>query len=138
MLILEKQENKYEDYVKKALDYIHSEYMFDITVSELSERLNLERTYFSVIFKKKMGVSPKQYLLDYRMNTAASLITQGNINVSVVARSVGYTDLYNFSKMFKRHFGVSPTNYAKKIYKLGDGPGHCTFRPGRRRVRRQG
>ena len=88
--------------------------MYNITISELAQRLNLDRTYFSVIFKEKIGISPKQYLLNYRMNTAASLIAQGNISISVAAYSVGYSDLYVFSKMFKRHFGVSPTAYMKQ------------------------
>jgi AraC-like DNA-binding protein len=87
--------------------------MTDISVEEIANRLNLDRTYFSVIFKKKVGISPKQYLLKYRMNIATTLLAD-NLSVSVVARSVGYSDLYIFSKMFKRHFGVSPTEYLKQ------------------------
>jgi len=112
-LLSEKENFSHTDPVSEALDYIHSEYMYGITVNELAQRLHLERTYFSVIFKKKTGVSPKQYLLSYRMEAAASLLKKGSINVSVAAHSVGYPDLYNFSKMFKRYFGVSPTQYAK-------------------------
>lgn len=114
VLLSEKNNIKKNDPVEKALDCIHTEYMYNITISELAQRLNLDRTYFSVIFKEKLGISPKQYLLNYRMNTAASLITQGNISISVAAYSVGYSDLYVFSKMFKRHFGVSPTAYMKQ------------------------
>ncbi len=112
-LLLGKGNHKY-DYVDKALEYIHSEYMNDISVEKIARLLKLDRTYFSVIFKRKTGISPKQYLLDYRMNVAAFLLTNNNISVSVAAYSVGYSDLYTFSKMFKKHFGVSPTNYAKK------------------------
>lgn len=108
------EKQKDEDYIQKAMDCIHAEYMHNITINELAQRLSLDRTYFSVIFKKKMGISPKQYLLNYRMKTAASLIRKNNVNVSSIANSVGYSDLYVFSKMFKRHFGVSPTNYAKQ------------------------
>ncbi len=107
-------ENTQHDHVDKALEYIHSEYMKDISVGTIAKRLNLDRTYFSVIFKKKTGVSPKQYLLNYRMNTAASLLTKKKTNISVIAYSVGYSDIYVFSKMFKRHFGVSPSEYAQQ------------------------
>ncbi len=92
--------------------------MHDISVEKIAQHLNLDRTYFSVIFKKKTGLSPKQYILSYRMNIAANLIIKKHITVSVVANSVGYSDLYTFSKMFKRHFGVSPSNYAKIQYDL--------------------
>ena len=110
-LLSEGGNNKY-GYVEKALEFIHSNYMHDITVEKIAHYLNLDRTYFSVIFKKKTGLSPKQYLLNYRMNIAATLIIEKRIAISVVANSVGYSDLYTFSKMFKRHFGISPSNYA--------------------------
>ncbi len=112
--ILLESENRSKDYVERALDCIHSEYMNGITVSEIAERLNLDRTYFSILFKKKMGVSPKQYLLNYRMSMAASLLVKGKKSVSVTAYSVGYTDIFTFSKMFKRHFGISPNEYVRR------------------------
>lgn len=110
-LLLEQKGGSRDDYVQQALDCIHAEYMYGITVEAVAHRLNLERTYFSTLFKKQLGISPKQYLLNYRMNAAASLLRQSGIGVSVVANSVGYSDLYVFSKMFKRHFGVAPTQY---------------------------
>lgn len=107
----------YSDYVQKALECIHSEYMNDITVESLAKRLNLERTYFSAIFKRKTGMSPKKYIINCRMNAAKSLISKNDIPISVVAASVGYTDLFMFSKMFKKQFGMSPTNYRKLLKK---------------------
>lgn len=111
-LLSEDGNNKY-GYIEKALEFIHSNYMRNITVGKIAQYLNLDRTYFSVIFKNKTGLSPKQYLLNYRMNIAATLILKKHISISVIANSVGYSDLYTFSKMFKRHFGISPSNYGK-------------------------
>jgi len=102
------------DYVKAALDYIHAEYMKDIKISEIASKLNIDRTYFYSIFKKRIGISPQKYLLNHRMNIAASLISSQNASVSTAGYSVGYTDIFTFSKMFKKHFGVSPTQYTKK------------------------
>lgn len=110
--VLSGKENNRNDYVKTALDLIHNEYMNGITVEEIAKKLNLDRTYFSTLFKRKTGVSPKQYLLDYRMSIAASLILKNDITVSVAAYSVGYSDIFTFSKMFKKHFGVSPKEYS--------------------------
>lgn len=115
--LLSKKEKPQTDYVNMALEYIHSEYMHDITVEGIARHLNLDRTYFSVIFKKKIGMSPKQYILNYRMNVASSLIAKNNISVTIAANSVGYTDLYTFSKMFKNHFGMSPSQYRKMYIK---------------------
>ena len=112
-VVLRKKEPEREDYIKKALDIIHAEYMKELTVDSISKRLNLERTYFSSLFKRRTGVSPKEYLINYRMNAATSLMRQRNLSVSVIANSVGYSDSFNFSKMFKLHFGMSPSAYIK-------------------------
>ena len=109
-LILENK-RRTPDYIDKALNCIHSEYMKELTVNSIAERLNLDRTYFTTLFKSKMGVSPKKYIFNYRMSVAASLLINENSSVTVAANSVGYSDIYNFSKMFKKHFGVSPNKY---------------------------
>ncbi len=116
-LLLENEKHS-ENYVEMALDCIHSEYMNPLTIEEIANRLNLDRSYFSTLFKKTVGVSPKQYLLDYRMNMAITLLAESKKSVSVTATSVGYSDIFTFSKMFKRHFGISPTEYAN-IHKPG-------------------
>jgi len=112
-LLLGKEKDK-RDYIETALDCMHSEYMHGITVEQIAARLSLDRTYFSTIFKQKMGLSPKQYLLNYRMGIAISLMLDKKKNVSVAACSVGYNDIYTFSKTFKRHFGLSPKEYIKQ------------------------
>lgn len=111
--ILLKERDTRSDYVKKAVACIHSEYMKGITVSEIAKKLNLDRTYFSALFKRKTGIPPKQYLVDYRMSVAASLLLNQGYSVSVTACSVGYSDIFTFSKMFKNHYGVSPNDYVK-------------------------
>ncbi|MBQ4527820.1 MAG: AraC family transcriptional regulator [Clostridia bacterium] len=102
------------DYVQTAREIIHSEYMNPITIEGISERLNLDRTYFSVLFRKKTGISPKNYLLNFRMDMAKKLLSREDVSVSVAAYSVGYGDVFNFSKMFKKCYGVSPSEYAKQ------------------------
>lgn len=115
--ILLEQETLHIDYVQKALNCMHTEYMNGITVAEVADRLNLDRSYFSTLFKKQQGISPQQYLLRLRMTRAAELMTVYGERPSVAGMSVGYSDLYNFSKMFKLHFGVSPREYQKQ-YKI--------------------
>lgn len=109
-LIYDKQ-NESIDYTEKAVNIINSEYMSDINVQSIAKRIGLERTYFSNLFKMQVGISPKQYLLKTRMEQAAVFLRDYGYSVSVTALSVGYGDVYTFSKMFKKYFGVSPTKF---------------------------
>lgn len=99
--------------IMKAKEYIDANYVNPITVETLSEYLGINRSYFSTTFKKAIGKSPQQYLVDVRLGKAAELITTQGYSASAAALSSGYTDIFNFSKMFKRKYGLSPTAYAK-------------------------
>lgn len=101
------------DYTESTLACIHAEYMSGITIEEIANRLNLDRTYLYTLFKKKTGVSPKEYLQNYRLNIAASMMVDKGKSVSVAAFSVGYPDIFSFSKAFKRKFGLSPKKYVE-------------------------
>lgn len=104
-----------EQYAALARSYIEREYMKGITVAELAERLHLDRSYFSTVFKKYVGVPPQTYIKDMRLSAAAELLAKGGYSVALVANSTGYTDCCNFSKMFKERYGVSPNRYAEYI-----------------------
>ncbi|MBR4072799.1 MAG: AraC family transcriptional regulator [Clostridia bacterium] len=104
---------KKNDYIEKALSCIHTEYMKDISVSTIAKRLNLERSYFTVLFKERLGVPPGQYLQNIRLEKAAELMTDYGESPTSAATACGYSDIYHFSKAFKKKFGVSPRNYIK-------------------------
>ncbi|MBQ7040109.1 MAG: AraC family transcriptional regulator [Clostridia bacterium] len=113
--VISDAENSTIDYVDNALDCIHAEYMTNLTVEKIAARLNIDRTYFSTLFKSKIGLSPKQYLTRHRMHTAAALFKNNKLSVATVSSYVGYPDPFTFSKSFKRFFGVSPTQYVAKM-----------------------
>lgn len=99
--------------IKRIADYITNNYWENIKIAQLAKSNNLDRSYFSRIFKKEMGVSPQQFLLDFRMQRAKELLKRNDICIGDCARSVGYKDQLVFSKIFKSYFKVSPTQYRK-------------------------
>lgn len=99
------------DYIEKAIHCINSEYMHNLTVSGLAERFNLDRCYFSSWFTRKTGVTPSQYIINLRLEKAADLMLSHRETPSVAATSVGYSDIYNFSKSFKKKYGYSPKQF---------------------------
>lgn len=101
------------DYIDKALNYISTSYMQDISVDSLAKQLNLDRCYFSTLFKERLGVSPGKYITNYRLEKAVELMILQGESVSVAAMSVGYLDICHFSKAFKQKYGMSPRAYLK-------------------------
>jgi len=94
-------------YVRRVKNLINTLYMQDLRVEEIAEKLNLDRRYLSRLFKEKTGQTMQEYLIVVRMEAAREQLLQGS-SVAEAARLSGYDDICNFSKMFKRSFGVSP------------------------------
>lgn len=99
-------------YVDRAKDYMEAEYPNGVTVQRIADVLNLDRSYFCHLFKKREGISPIGYLCALRLEKAAILLKQG-YPPGVAAQSTGYSDVCAFSRMFRRRFGISPSAYQK-------------------------
>ena len=100
-------------YVKHAMDYLLSNYNQDIKINELAEYIGVNRSYLTVCFKKELGCSPKEFLMDLRIKKSKSLLRNTNMPIKAVAKSVGYIDQLAFSKAFKNQIGMSPSDYRK-------------------------
>lgn len=110
-----------EDYVNIAKTYMATEYLRGVSVGELARRLNLDRSYFSKVFRQATGRSPQQYLVELRLEKAAELLSRYGRPPGEAALSVGYPDVSSFSRMFRRHYGLSPTEYQNQ-QKKKEGP----------------
>lgn len=102
-----------EDYVSRAINYIQINFAEPIQLSEIAAALGLSRNYFCRLFKKQVGLSPQEYLVTYRLETAAKLLTEQGLSQKEAATRVGYPDVYTFSRMFKRKFGIPPGEYVR-------------------------
>lgn len=98
-----------EAYVHKAMEWIEHNYSQKITVQQIADYVGLNRTYLSSLFQEQYGLSLQTYLLHFRMKRAVALLRNRSLSVSDVSRSVGYTDPFLFSKMFKKVNGASPS-----------------------------
>ena len=83
--------------------------MENLNMEMLCAQLHISSSYFSMVFKKETGKTFHQYLTDLRMDKAMTLLAQGDVRTSEVARSVGIPDPSYFSYVFKKHHGISPS-----------------------------
>ena len=101
--------------VEKTKRYISEHFAnSDISVERVCEHLHISQSYFSSIFKQDTGKSFVQYLTDLRMDRAAALLRETDEKTYTIAQQVGYDEPNYFSYVFKRKFGVSPSQYRGK------------------------
>ncbi len=100
-------------YVKKALQYIHSNYARLPHVNEIAVYLGLDRSYLNKLFHAYVGLSPQAYILQHRIETAKTLLRMPEYTVESIGKSVGYEDVHAFSKAFKKQTGMSPGAWRK-------------------------
>jgi len=84
-----------------------------MTVEGLAEELRVDRRYLRNLFVRYRGVSTKEYLTRYRLSRACELLRHAPLSVGEIAAEVGYPDALTFSRLFKKHIGVSPAKYRK-------------------------
>lgn len=103
---------KKSDVVTAVADYIDHSFSEPISIENIAKDVMLDRHHLSRIFKAKTGVTMQQYLVDKRLNQAKKLLLTG-MDISVCCEAVGYNDIFNFSKAFKKKFGISPGKFKK-------------------------
>jgi len=102
-------------YARRAADYISANYTQNIKIENLAASLGITRRYLTRVFKEEYGLSVQEFLIRTRLQYAALLLKEGE-SVSNAALYSGYDDAFNFSKIFKKRYGVSPKHYSKSAF----------------------
>ena len=99
--------------------YIHENYMFDISMQDAARAMNYSEAYFCKLFKQCFDQNFTSYLTRYRIKEAKKMLEQPTVNVKEIGRAVGYGDSNYFAKVFERITGQSPTEYRLSIFQKG-------------------
>jgi AraC-like DNA-binding protein len=97
-----------------ALRRIHAEAGGALSVSDLAKEAGMSRSSFFERFRKEIGRAPLEYVTDWRMAVAKTLLRQGRLNNTEIALRVGYGSASAFGLAFMRHEGLSPGAFARK------------------------
>jgi AraC family transcriptional regulator of arabinose operon len=103
--------NSSNNYIEKAVLFIEYNYSKGITSIDVSDYINIERTYFSKIFKKNIGISPQKYIINCRIQQAINLLKTTDYTVCYIAQSVGFPNINYFFRKFKCELGITPVEY---------------------------
>lgn len=97
--------------VEKAVSELEGRPNFQWTSQKLAHSVGLDKAYLSRLFTTHLGVGPMAYLAMLRLERAASLLRNSNMNCGEIGFAVGYSDANLFSRRFRDRFGLSPTAY---------------------------
>lgn len=100
---------------RKALLYMHTYYHRHITLDDIARAASLDRSYLCRLFKRETGKSLFAYLTDLRLSAATQIITQEGVYIREVAGRIGIDDPFYFARLFKKRFGVSPSEYRNTL-----------------------
>lgn len=106
--------DKYNIYVKKACDYITRNFDQDITVQQIAKEVHLNENYLIKLFKKNLGITPNQYLLETKLIHARNLILQTNQYIKEIAFACGFNTPSYFAKRFYNRFQILPNEMQQK------------------------
>lgn len=105
------------DCVMKAIQIIHEEFDQQITAIGLARRVNLSRSYFSQCFKIITGKPFNDYIREFRIRKAMEYLRHSAKTVHWIAENVGYMDEKYFSRIFREHTGMLPSEYRLHVHK---------------------
>lgn len=98
--------------VSNIRQYLTDHYPEKISLDLIARNMYLSSAYISKIFKEETGEAPINYLIKIRLEQARrKLVKEQNASIKSISASVGYDDVYYFSKLFKKYYGMSPLNY---------------------------
>ncbi|MBP8988732.1 MAG: AraC family transcriptional regulator [Clostridia bacterium] len=107
------QTNMDDEYVRIITSIIQTSYMQNIQIEEIANRMGLNRSYLTSIFKKHTGKSIRSYLSEFRIEQACILLKDKRRSIESIAHETGFNDPLYFSRAFKNIKGYSPSEYRK-------------------------
>lgn len=100
--------------VSEIKKVIKNEYMNDIGLDEIADKVCLTPAYVSFIFKKETGSNLIKYLTDFRMQKAKEFLEKSNMKIVDISRLCGYQNQSYFNKLFKNYYGITPKQYREQ------------------------
>jgi len=103
--------NRQENIIEIAMGYIYEHYAETILLADIAQCCYVTPYHLCRIFKEATGQSPIEYLMEFRINKAAILLETTDTAIGIIGQKTGFADTGYFSRCFRKHKGVSPSDY---------------------------
>ena len=100
--------------------YIDANYKTDLKISRICQDLHINPSHFSRMFKTYIGMSPKQYLTHIRLNSIKKDLLMTSRSITDIAMDNGFMDINNFTRLFRKSFGFTPSQFREQAKKGGE------------------
>ncbi len=101
--------------LKPALSFIDRNLSRKISLMELSRTVGLQHAYFCDVFSRVLGQTPLEFVNRRRIEQAQFLVLKGETPLKEIAGRLGFSDVYYFSRVFKKIVGISPDHYRRQV-----------------------
>ncbi|MEF7611490.1 response regulator [Enterococcus casseliflavus] len=99
----------------KTMDYLEKHYQEKLKLADLANLFGLSENYFAAQIKRTTGRNFTDLLLELRIKKAKELLAGTNLSVAEIADTVGYTDYFYFTKVYKKATGLTPAQFRRKL-----------------------
>ncbi len=98
---------------KFVMKYVESNFGDDLSLEAISAKLGITGPYLSTYFKEKTGTNFSDYIFTVRMNKSIEMLRDTDLKVQEIASLVGYFTAASFNRVFKRHTGITPSEFRR-------------------------
>ncbi|MBO0991650.1 helix-turn-helix domain-containing protein [Bacillus sp. SD088] len=110
---IKQSKNEQHDVIASVKNYIQINYASELTLDTVAKQMNISGGYLSTYFKEKTAINFLDYVNQVRIEKAMIHLVETDWRINEIARKVGYQNLNSFNRMFKKHTGLTPSQYRK-------------------------
>ncbi len=103
------------DLLSEILAYMNKRIAEPVTIEEICHEFYISRSSLQALFKTHLNTSPKNYLLNIKLQKSKELIRENQYTISEIAYMLGFSSIHYFSRLFKKYFNTTPSAYLRKI-----------------------
>ncbi len=101
--------------LSEILAYMNTKITEPATIEDICREFYISRSSLQALFKTHLNTSPKNYLMNIKLQKSKELIRKGEYTISEIAYMLGFSSIHYFSRLFKKYFNITPSAYLKKI-----------------------